>query len=186
MLVSLLPTHILQAALPEDLQGFDWSLLYSLSRDGPSFQTFYECAKGHVSTLVTVSTSSGTCFGAYTSDEWSASAKYFGTDDCFVFRAGGGGFEKFGCTGANKFYQLANEVRAAASRGCPCVPGHRMLAKSLLLGAPLSPASLPVYAFPVFCRIHWPSAVAAVRRCTSTASSSAAAPASARPLICRR
>jgi hypothetical protein len=110
---------LLQAALPEDLQGFDWSLLYSLNRDGPSFQTFYECAKGHMSTLITVNTSSGTCFGAYTSDEWVASSKYFGSDDCFVFRTGAQSFEKFACTGANKFYQLANEVRML---GIPDLP----------------------------------------------------------------
>ena len=112
---ALKPEHVapLEAALPEDLQGFDWPLLYSLSRDGPSFETFYECVKGQASTLIVVNTAAGECFGAYASEVWKASEQYFGADDCFLFSfAIGGEFHKYKCSGANKFFQLAHDVSA--------------------------------------------------------------------------
>lgn len=101
----------LEAALPEDLQGFDWPLLYSLSRDGPSFETFYECVKGQASTLIVVNTAGGECFGAYASEVWKSSEQYYGANDCFLFSfAVGGEFHKYKCSGANKFFQLAHDV----------------------------------------------------------------------------
>ena len=112
---ALKPEHVapLEAALPEDLQGFDWPLLYSLSRDGPSFETFYECVKGQASTLIVVNTAAGECFGAYASEVWKSSEQYFGADDCFLFSfAVGGEFHKYKCSGANKFFQLAHDVSA--------------------------------------------------------------------------
>eukprot|EP00937_MAST-01D_sp_MAST-1D-sp2_P001542 g1542.t1 len=113
----------LEAALPDGLQGFDWTLLYSLSRDGPSFETFYRCVDGHVSTLIAVNTAAGECFGGYASEAWKVqpSEQYYGAPDCFLFSfAGTGTFRCFGSSGANKFFQLANEdsiAMAAADAG---------------------------------------------------------------------
>ncbi|KIY02950.1 uncharacterized protein Z520_01415 [Fonsecaea multimorphosa CBS 102226] len=85
--------------LPPRLQLIDhWTLAYSLEAHGSSLATLYEhCA--HVSTYTqrsgyvlvvrdgSASSTNGSVFGAYLSDVPKPSLHYFGTGECFLWRA---------------------------------------------------------------------------------------------------
>jgi hypothetical protein len=98
------PTHqLLTVALAEEirllvpprLQLVDtWRLAYSLERDGSSLATLYENCRqyshrsqraGYV--LVVRDTSGGAIFGAYLTDPPHPSPHFYGTGECFLWRA---------------------------------------------------------------------------------------------------
>jgi hypothetical protein len=71
-----------------------WLLAYSLERDGSSLATLYETCKqishrspraGYV--LVVRDTSGGAIFGAYLTDPPHPSSHFYGTGECFLWRA---------------------------------------------------------------------------------------------------
>lgn len=63
-----------------------WALLYSTLRDGISMQTLLRKAKGHAPTVLLVRDMSKHVFGAFCSESWRVSQRYFGTGETFVFR----------------------------------------------------------------------------------------------------
>lgn len=83
--------------MPPRLQLVDgWKLAYSLERDGASLSTLYQCCEdiarrsqraGYILVLRDSSSSNGTTFGAYLTDAPKPSAHYFGTGECFLWRA---------------------------------------------------------------------------------------------------
>jgi hypothetical protein len=95
--------HILTRALAEEirllvpprLQLVDtWRLAYSLERDGSSLATLYETCRqishrspraGYV--LVVRDTSGGAIFGAYLTDPPHPASHFYGTGECFLWRA---------------------------------------------------------------------------------------------------
>ena len=60
----------IEAALSPSCQGHDWKLLYSLSRDGASIDTFFVKTAGHSETLILVKDSHQIAFGGFASKEW--------------------------------------------------------------------------------------------------------------------
>jgi hypothetical protein len=85
----------------------------------------YSCAAGNLSTLLVVKTSTNAVVGAYASSEWAPQEGYFGDDECFVFNFSGAGdgstLSTFrGNSGANSFFQLANEDSLAMGGGGNC------------------------------------------------------------------
>ncbi|KAH8904579.1 TLD-domain-containing protein [Coniochaeta sp. PMI_546] len=71
--------------------GDEWNLVYSLDQDGASLATLYEkCGKyqgRRVGFVLVVKDNEGGIFGAYLSDYPHPSPKYFGTGECFLWRA---------------------------------------------------------------------------------------------------
>ncbi|KAL2024804.1 hypothetical protein VTK56DRAFT_5625 [Thermocarpiscus australiensis] len=69
----------------------EWNLVYSLHQDGASLATLYEkCARyqgKRVGFVLCVKDCEGGIFGAYLSDFPHPSPKYFGTGECFLWRA---------------------------------------------------------------------------------------------------
>lgn len=63
-----------------------WVLLYSTLRDGISMQTLLRKAKGHAPTVLLIRDMSRSVFGAFCSESWRVSQRYFGTGETFVFR----------------------------------------------------------------------------------------------------
>ena len=63
----------------------DWSLVYSLNRDGVSMLTFFEKCKKHQNTFLIVQDFQGTIFGGYCSEAWRMSTNFFGTGENFLF-----------------------------------------------------------------------------------------------------
>lgn len=81
--------------MPPRLQLVDtWRLAYSLERDGSSLATLYETCRqishrspraGYV--LVVRDTSGGAIFGAYLTDPPHPASHFYGTGECFLWRA---------------------------------------------------------------------------------------------------
>ncbi|EAA30478.2 oxidation resistance protein 1 [Neurospora crassa] len=69
----------------------EWNLVYSLDQDGASLGTLYDkCAKysgRRVGFVLVVKDAEGGIFGAYLSDFPHPAPKYFGTGECFLWRA---------------------------------------------------------------------------------------------------
>ncbi|KAK3906267.1 hypothetical protein C8A05DRAFT_40934 [Staphylotrichum tortipilum] len=69
----------------------EWRLVYSLEQDGASLATLYEkCAEyqgRRVGFVLCVKDCEGGLFGAYLSDYPHPAPKYFGTGECFLWRA---------------------------------------------------------------------------------------------------
>ncbi|KAL2262332.1 hypothetical protein VTK26DRAFT_1674 [Humicola hyalothermophila] len=69
----------------------EWRLVYSLEQDGASLATLYEkCAQyqgKRVGFVICVKDCEGGVFGAYLSDYPHPAPKYFGTGECFLWRA---------------------------------------------------------------------------------------------------
>lgn len=69
----------------------EWSLIYSLDQDGASLATLYDkCAKysgRRVGFVLVIKDAEGGIFGAYLSDHPHPAPKYFGTGECFLWRA---------------------------------------------------------------------------------------------------
>ncbi|KAL6240155.1 hypothetical protein BDW75DRAFT_3482 [Aspergillus navahoensis] len=83
--------------VPPRLQLVDsWRLAYSLDRDGASLSTLYENCRavsarspraGYVLVIRDASPSASTVFGAYMTDPPHPDSHYFGTGECFLWRA---------------------------------------------------------------------------------------------------
>ncbi|KAL4921790.1 hypothetical protein BDW62DRAFT_173379 [Aspergillus aurantiobrunneus] len=83
--------------VPPRLQLVDtWRLAYSLDRDGASLSTLYENCRavssrspraGYVLVIRDASPSASTIFGAYMTDPPHPDSHYFGTGECFLWRA---------------------------------------------------------------------------------------------------
>ena len=98
-------------ALPQSLHYCKWKRLYSLSRDGDSFETFLRMVEGHNRTVLAVKTTEGRLFGGYADTRWEARHKnrqadgFYGSAQACLFR-----FPGFGGSGSNLVSLDENEV----------------------------------------------------------------------------
>ena len=78
--------------LPQSLNYCKWKRLYSLSRDGDSFETFLTMVEGHDRTVLVVKTTEGQLFGGYAESRWEARHKnrqadgFYGSAQACLFR----------------------------------------------------------------------------------------------------
>ena len=126
--------HILNAAqmksvalnvLPPSVRYCRWRRLYSLARDGDSFEAFLRHVAGWKRTLLVLSTSRGDVFGAYADSAWenqghSLGATFYGSAQASLWRieskndnTGGSGSSGskvvvYKWTGANRYIQLCD------------------------------------------------------------------------------
>lgn len=63
-----------------------WTLLYSTHRDGISMQTLLRKCKDWAPTVLIVRDMEKHVFGAYCSESWKLSSRYYGTGETFVFK----------------------------------------------------------------------------------------------------
>ena len=63
----------------------DWTLLYSLNTDGVSMGTFYERCRSWKITLIVIRDKGGFIFGAFCTEKWVKSTKFYGTGETFLF-----------------------------------------------------------------------------------------------------
>ncbi|KAL7500221.1 hypothetical protein ACHAWT_008219 [Skeletonema menzelii] len=125
-------------ALPQSLNYCKWKRLYSLSRDGDSFETFLRMVEGHNRTVLVVKTTAGRLFGGYADTRWEARHKnrqadgFYGSAQACLFR-----FPRCGetntsdasssevdnevviykWTGANRYIQLCDASKRAVAFG---------------------------------------------------------------------
>ena len=67
------------------IQGNDWTMVYSLNRDGVSQKTFLEKAKKWKHTLLVIQDTNNWVFGGYCTENWHVSSKFYGTGENFLF-----------------------------------------------------------------------------------------------------
>lgn len=76
----------LAAEVPMRYRQSTWRLVYSTQRDGISMQTLLRNAKGKSPTVLVVRDMGRAVFGAYCSEPWRLSPRYYGTGETFVFQ----------------------------------------------------------------------------------------------------
>lgn len=80
------------SALPPSLDHCKWERIYSLSRDGDSFDTFLRNVEGRDRTVLVVRTTLDDIFGGYADARWEGRGMYhlgnefYGTGQAFLFR----------------------------------------------------------------------------------------------------
>jgi len=88
----------------------EWKLLFTISHDGVSYQTFYNNLKNRDNTVLLIKDLEGGIFGAYCTEEWKIRRHFYGTGESFVFK-----FDEeedirvFGYTGLNQKIQFSDE-----------------------------------------------------------------------------
>lgn len=120
--------QVAELVLPRGIAYCKWRRLYSLARDGDSFDQCLRCVEGEQRTLLVVRTSRNQVCGGFADRPWcqpggvGSSAGYFGGPDSCLFKVepdvdggGDGRIRPFRWTGANRYVLL-------------CDPSHTMLA----------------------------------------------------------
>ena len=111
----LTPNEMQQIAvkvLPRGIAYCKWKRLYSLARDGDSFDQCLRCVQHAKNTLLVVRTSKNALMGAFADMPWDVhahgSACYFGGHEACLFKVVGGKVKEFKWTGQNRYIQLCD------------------------------------------------------------------------------
>ena len=72
--------------LPENVQGQNLWLKYSLVRDGASLETFKQYSRASKETILAIETTKGHVFGCYVSQPWRTSPTFYGGSPSFIFK----------------------------------------------------------------------------------------------------
>lgn len=86
---SLMEEHHIRgliAEIPLRYRQSPWKLEYSTQRDGISMQTMLRSARGKAPTVLVVRDMGKAIFGAFCSEPWKLSSRYYGTGETFVFQ----------------------------------------------------------------------------------------------------
>lgn len=104
----------LHAALPYYHQYGNLKLVYSISKDGCALKTFYTKCEEINNSILLVKDDSGNVFGAYASETFEPTAKFYGTGECFLFTFyNGNRIHIFNATGANEHYIYSDDKLVA-------------------------------------------------------------------------
>jgi len=117
----LSPDHFesLRNALPHRYRDAVWCLVYSTAIHGASLYTFYHRTQHASQSVVAVRDRAGHVFGAFVTETWRSNAStFYGTGECFVFRADAQGHvEPYPWTGKNTFFQYSGPRFIAVGGG---------------------------------------------------------------------
>lgn len=96
--------------LPPSQAYCRWKRLYSLARDGDSFDAFLTLVEGHSHTLLVIRTTRNVIFGGYADTEWKAqhqgNPEFYGSAQAFLFRVDSDDdVHVYKWTGANRYIQ---------------------------------------------------------------------------------
>ena len=104
----------LHSRLPYYHQYSNLRLIYSISKDGCLMKTFYQKVSGENNLIFAVKDDDNNIFGAYSSEEFNNSGKFFGTGECFLYT-----FYKenrihvYNATGINEHYLYGDDNQIA-------------------------------------------------------------------------
>ena len=121
-------------ALPQSLNYCKWKRLYSLARDGDSFEQFLRLVKGHDRTVLVVRTTHGRLFGGYADTRWEAKHSrrsandFYGSAQACLFRFDLSGASDattednisvsvYRWSGINRYIQLCDSTKRALAFG---------------------------------------------------------------------
>jgi len=71
--------------MPTLVRMREWKLLFTISKDGVSFNTFYRNTRDRDNTVLIMKDDTGRTFGAYLCEEWHPSKYFYGLGESFVF-----------------------------------------------------------------------------------------------------
>lgn len=128
---SQMKALIASGGLPPSLNFCKWKRLYSLTRDGDSFEQFLRLVEGHDRTVLVVKTTTGGLFGGYADTRWEGrhsrrqlSSEFYGSAQACLFRFPDHGSGKredrisvYRWTGANRYVQLCDAARRTVAFG---------------------------------------------------------------------
>ena len=98
----------LEASLPDNYQGYDWSLVYGSVRNGENLELLYQLCANHQATLLVVKDVEGTVFGGFNTTCWKIESQYYGTGESFLFTFKDG-FKVYRWSKKNKYFMLASD-----------------------------------------------------------------------------
>jgi hypothetical protein len=118
-------------ALPQSLNFCKWKRLYSLARDGDSFEQFLRLVQGHDRTVLVVRTTHGRLFGGYADTRWEAkhsrrsASEFYGSAQACLFRFDRSGasdanednISVYRWSGINRYIQLCDNTKRALAFG---------------------------------------------------------------------
>lgn len=64
----------------------EWKLLFTISKDGVSMQTFYRNTRHRDNTVILIKDHNDKVFGAYCCEEWKMHKYFYGIGESFVFK----------------------------------------------------------------------------------------------------
>lgn len=116
--------QIAQHVLPTGIAYAKWKRIYSLSRDGDSFETCLRLVKDYNQSLLIVRTSKNELFGGYADASWEhrsgAGARFYGGSNSCLFSvpdSSKGKIKAYRWTGANRYIQLTDSHRKVLAFG---------------------------------------------------------------------
>ena len=87
-----------------------WSLLYTPSRDGSSYLSFFKKLDDNEQTILVIKDTGGFVFGAFLSEEWRCTSDFYGNGLSFVFSfRDGEDLEIYRATGLTDKYLQSDE-----------------------------------------------------------------------------
>ena len=99
-------------AVPQSLCYSRWKRLYSLARDGDSFETFLRKVKGESHTILVIKTTRNDTFGGYADSAWEAqhqgNPEFYGSAQAALFRIDGDEARVFNWSGINRYIQFVD------------------------------------------------------------------------------
>jgi len=98
----------LRRELPKIYQLRNWKLVYSPIEHGNSLRTMYRNACEFGATLLLVKDATQTVFGAFVSEPWRVTKKYYGTGESFLFTFKTGTLRTFRPTLLNEYYIISD------------------------------------------------------------------------------
>jgi len=111
--------EIIRSRLPNLLQeATSWNLLYSMDQHGARLSTLYRNIQGQGPCVMVLRNSENELFGAFISEPFDPSNKgFFGTPECFLWKANKFQFKKFSATHLNQYFMLAESNFIAMGGG---------------------------------------------------------------------
>ncbi|OUM57377.1 hypothetical protein PIROE2DRAFT_28581, partial [Piromyces sp. E2] len=108
--LSINLAEIIRSRLPNLLQeATTWKLLYSLDQHGATLTTLYNKIHGQGPCIMVLKSSDGEIFGAFLSKAFDPSKQnFFGTPECFLWKADQYQFIKYKATNLNQYFMLAD------------------------------------------------------------------------------
>jgi TLD len=108
--------------LPPSQAYCRWKRLYSLARDGDSFDAFLQLVQGYSHTLLVIKTTRDVIFGGYADTEWKSqhqgNPEFFGSAQAFLFRIDSRNEVRvYKWTGSNRYIQFIDHKHSMLAFG---------------------------------------------------------------------
>jgi len=111
--------EVIRSRLPNLLQeATKWNLMYSMDQHGARLSTLYSLIENQGPCVIVLKNSKHEVFGAFVSEPFKLDHKgFFGTPECFLWKADKYQFKKFNATNLNQYFMLADPTFIAMGGG---------------------------------------------------------------------